>query len=404
MKDRIIIIGASITGAYTAIELIKNGFDGHITLIDKKDVFPYNTYPLSKDWMQDAEKVDPPLLKKKSYYEKNGIDLKLNTKVDSVNWKDKTVTTNQNETIPYDKLVIATGSKLRIIKLDGDDANGVFYLREFRDAQKIKNWVKDAKDITIIGSGFMGLELSSTFNQLGKNVRVLVKEGRPLENILGREVSDYFVNMHESHNTKFMFDEETEKINKDSKGNVTSILTKTGKTIKTDMVIVSVGVIPNLPFELDVKMENGCIVINKYGETSLDDIYAGGDIVKWPYKDHLIHVEHWENAWSQGASIAKNIINKESSEYNVYPYFWTDQYDQSFEYLGNTRSWDKTFLRGSLQDGKFAVSYVDADNHPLAILFVNKFENRNDVESILNKKEALDPKRFADLSIPLSEV
>lgn len=402
MKDKVVIIGSSILGTYTTTALFRNGFEGKVTLIDKKDVYPYNTYPLSKSWMRDTDDTEPPLLKDKDYYEKHNIDLKLDTKVISIDSEKKTVTTDAGETIPYDYLVIATGSKLRKLSFPGDDAKGFFYLREFSDAEKIKEWAKDVKDVAIIGSGFIGLELVSSFNQLGKNVSVLIRSGKPLEDKLGDQVADYFIDMHESHNAKFMFNEEAKEFIKDEDGNITSIITKSGKILKTDMVIVAVGVIPNISFDIDsLDTEDGTIVVNEYGETSLADVYSGGDIAKWPYEDDLIHVEHWEIAWSQGISIAKNIINKRSNEYHVIPYFWTDQYDQSFEYLGHAKDWDKTFVRGSLEDGKFSVAYVNKDNYPLAILYVNGSEERDDLEKLLRENKALDKEKFTDVDKPL---
>ena len=405
MKEKVVIIGASITGVFATTELVRSGFDGEITLIDKKNVFPYNTYPLSKEWMMDLDEKDPPLLKEEEYYKDNNINLKLDTKVDSIDWKDKTVKTHEDEIIPYDHLIIATGSKLREIKIPGDDAKGVFYLREFNDAKTIKQWSKDIENVVIIGSGFIGLELASTFSQLDKKVSVMVRSGKPLEKILGEEVSEYFTEMHQSNGINFMFNEEAEKIIKDDKGNISSILSKNGENVKCDMVIIAVGVGPNMDFDIDsLETDHGAIVVNEYGETSLPDIYAGGDVVMWPYKDRLIHIEHWENAWNQGTSIAKNIVNEKSNEYNVDPYFWTDQYDQSFEYLGNARNWDKTFTRGSLDNKQFAVAYVDENNYPLAILFVNEFEKRDDIEELLNKNKAIDEAKFTDTSIAIKEL
>ena len=404
MKDKVVIIGASITGTYTMIELVKNKYAGDITIIEQGGVYPYNTYPLSKEWMMDTDNMEPPLLKEEAYYEKHNIDLRLNTRVDSINWKDQTVTTHLNETIPYSHLVIATGSKLRKVKLPGDDASGIFNLGGFDDAKKIKEWARNAEDVVIVGTGFIGLELASTFTQLGKRVSVLVRSGKPLEKILGKEISEYFTQMHQSHGMTFVFNEETEEFIQDSKGNVSAVLTKTGKKIKADMVIVAVGVEPNLSFQVDSLDIDQGIIVNEYGETSLPNIYAGGDVVKWPYKNRLVHVEHWENAWSQGVSIAKNILSGKSNKYTVNPYFWTDQYDQTFEYLGNTRTWDKIFIRGSFDERKFVVAYVDRNNYPLAVLFANKFEERKDIENLMAKNEPLDEARFIDINTPLNEI
>ena len=200
--------------------------------------------------------------------------------------------------------------------------------------------------------------------------------------------------MHQSHGVKFFLNEETEKFVKDERGKVASVQTKSGKTIETDMVMIAVGVEPNLSFEVDSLETDRGIIVNEFGETSLANIYAGGDVVMWPYRNKLIHIEHWETAWSQGISIARNILNKQSSKYTVDPYFWTDQYDETFEYLGNARSWDKTLVSGKLDEGKFAVAYLDENNYPLAILFANKFRKRKEIRELLNKNQALDESSF----------
>lgn len=394
MKERVVIIGSSITGFYLVNELVKNHFDGKITLIDEKGDYPYNTYPLSKEWMMDGDTMEPPLLKSKEFYEENGIDLRLNTKVSTINAEDQSVMTHLNETIPYDHLVIATGSKLRKLNLPGGDAEGVFYLRDFSDAKRIKQWAKNAENVVIIGSGFIGLELASTFSQLDKKVSIIQRSGKPLERILGAQVSDYFMKMHQSHHVNFFLNEETEKIVKDERGQVASVLTKSGTSIEADMVLIAVGVEPNISFEVDSLETDRGIIVNEFGETSLANVYAGGDVVMWPYRNKLIHVEHWETAWSQGISIARNILNKRSNQYSVVPYFWTDQYDETFEYLGNARAWDKMLNWGKMEEGKFAVAYVDENNYPLAILFANKFLKRKDVQEVLSKNQALDENSF----------
>lgn len=395
MKERVVIIGSSITGFYLMNELVKRNFAGKITIIDEKEDYPYNTYPLSKEWMLEEDNLKSPLLKDKEFYEENKIDLRLKTKVDFINHKDQSVTTHLNEIIPYDHLVIATGSRLRKLNLPGEDAEGIFYLRNFKDAQKIKEWAKKVEHVAIIGSGFIGLELASTFSQLGKKVSIIERSGKPLGKILGEQVSDYFVKMHQAHKVKFFFKEETEKFIQDETGKVAAVQTKSGKKIEAEMVLIAVGVEPNISFVVDSLETDRGIIVNEFGETSLANIYAGGDVAMWPYKNKLIHIEHWETAWSQGISIARNILNNKSSAYSVDPYFWTDQYDETFEYLGNARSWDKTLTWGELDEGKFAVAYLDENNYPLAILFANKFEKRKDIQEILNKNQTLDESSLA---------
>lgn len=395
MQEKIVIVGGSIAGAYTMIELVKNNFAGEITLIDAESNLPYNPYPLTKDWMRDMANTEPPLLKDEDYYPGNKIDLRLNTRANQVDWRNQTVTTDQGETLAYDKLVIATGSKLRKLNIAADDTRGIFYLRSFQDALAIKSYLNESKQILIIGTGFIGLEFAASFRQLGKEVSVLVRSGKPLEKILGPEAANYFVAMHESQGINFIYGEETESFLQDDMGKVRGIMTKTGQEISADMVIVAVGVQPNLSLEIEgIETERETIVVNEYGETNLPNIYAAGDITSWPYQGKLIHIEHWETAWSQARSLAKNIIETKSSAYQFHPYFWTDQYDQTFEYLGYAPKWADTELIGSLTDGKFAIAYLDERGHLLAVLFANKFLERKLVRELLDKKEVFKIEDF----------
>lgn len=402
MKERCIIVGASIAGLNVAATLIKQEYPGDIILIDRKETMPYNPYPLSKDWMQSSEQT-PIYLKEDSFYEQ--IDLRLKTNVESFDPITKTIQLNNKEVLEYDKLIIATGSRLRTLWAPHEDAEGIFYLRSFKDALAIKNYAKDVQDIVLIGGGFISLELASSFSQMGKNVTVLNRSEYPLENILGVELSKYFMKMHLSHGVKIRCSEELTTFNVDKFGKVKSINTNLNEELKAQMVIIAIGVIPNLSItHPNLKTFEGAILVNEFNETSLKDVYACGDITNWPYENEHIHIEHWENAYNQGISTAKNIINPHSNAFTVRPYFWTDQYDQTFEYLGFAPTWYKTIVRGSLSTKKFTVAYVDKENIPLAILFANKMDRRKEVTNFLNKKMPIIEEKFTDLNIKLSDL
>src|SRR5699024_10410577 len=183
MAEETVIIGASIAGVNAVKELRKKGYQGNITMIDQQSELPYDLLPLSKEWMQDKEDIDPPLLKKQSYYDDNKITLQLNTTVEGFDPKAKTVQTDQGE-FKYDKLVLAIGSVLRNLDVPGIDAEGVFSLRDFKNASAIKRWAKnDVKKLVIVGAGFIGLEMASTFSQWGLDVTVVEFSDHPLGRI-----------------------------------------------------------------------------------------------------------------------------------------------------------------------------------------------------------------------------
>ncbi len=402
MKGTIIIVGASITGLHAASALINNKYEGKIILIDRKETPPYNTYPLSKQWMRGDDNT-APFLKSEDFY--NKVELRLNTNVNGFDPEQKSVSLSNGEILSYDKLLIATGSKLRRLKMDNVDAQGIFYLRTYKDALAIKHYAKHVDNVVLIGGGFISLELASSLNQMGKKVTVLERAAYPLGSILGQDVSRYFMKMHSDHGVRIITSVETTNLNVDNDNRIKSVSTNLNETIKAEMLIIGVGVVPNPSISHpNLEMLNGTIVVNDYNETSIKDVYAAGDVVSWPYKGKLIHIEHWENAYNQGVSAAKNIINNRSSVFNTIPYFWTDQYDQTFEYLGHASNWYRSVVRGSMDSKNFTVAYLDEHNTIQGILFANKFDKRKDVRIYLESGVVFDEDKFKDVSLKLSEI
>lgn len=401
MDHGVVIIGGSVAGFHVAETLRKEGYQNKITIINQQGRLPYDVSMLSKDWMLDQEKLTPPLFKDESFFADADITMRLNTTITKLNPEEKTILTDTGEAIHYDTLVLATGSVLRTLDVPGSDAAGVFYLRNFENALKIKKWAKNTKELVIVGAGFIGLEMASTFSQWGLNVTVIEHSEYPLGRILGEEASRYFMKMHEAHGVRFLTGEDLKAFEKDENGNVTAAVTVSGKTVNCQMAIIGVGVTPNTSIgHPELQVERG-IVVNEYGETTLPDVFAVGDCTVWPYQGQQIHVEHWEHAYHHGRTIAKNIIQPKSKPYNVRPYFWTDEYDQHFEYLGHALEWDKTIIRGSLENRQFTIAYVDKNNYPIAIFFANKGDKRKDIAKLMDKNQPIDEEQFENMANPL---
>ncbi len=392
MRKHVVIVGASITGINVMNTLVKNNFEGTITLLEEHDTFPYNPYKLSKEWMLDLEKTTPPLLKKETYYENHQIDLRLNTEVLDFDPEQKEVRLNDGSTLSYDVLVLSMGSKLNTLN---EMAVNLRYLRSFNSALEIKTLAKTAKNITLIGGGFISLELASSFSQLHKNVTVLIRDTKPLEKVFGSKVADYILKMHESHGVNFITEDEAETFEKED-DMITRIITKNKRVIDTDLVIAAIGVRPNLNFKQKDLGTHDLIDVNTYQETKFKDVYAGGDITRFPYLDEMIHMDHWEVAYHAGIHIAKNILSDEKVPNDIIPYFWSDQYDQTFEYLGHVTNTAHTYVRQYEEPEKFSVAYVDDQHKVRAVLFANHAEKRSDVESFLKSEKSFVEKHFID--------
>lgn len=401
MKFDIVVVGGSTAGFYLVKTLRAKGYTGSIGLIDREDTLPYNRYKLSKTWLT-GKTLDAPIFKPESFFDENDIKLLLNTEVVAVDEDAKQVITADQQTITYGQLVLAMGAESRHLQLPNDDAKGIFYLRSYHDAVKIKQWSQQVKDVVLIGAGFIGLELASSFRKLGLNVTVVEYNQHPLGRVVGSQASEYFVKMHQEHDVNFVLGQGVTSFTHDEQHRVTGVVTDTGTTIPAQMVVVGVGAVPNTSIKADHLALGQNIVVNEYSETAVKDVYAVGDAIIWPFQGEEIHVEHWEHAQSHGKNLAANLIQPHSQPYDVLPYFWTDQYDQTFEYLGHTTKWEQTFVRGDLDSGHFTIAYVDEQRVPLAILFANGHEQRDDVTELMSRRQPLDPERFADTNQPLS--
>ncbi|KRN92594.1 NAD(P)/FAD-dependent oxidoreductase [Pediococcus stilesii] len=399
----IVVVGGSTAGFYLVKELRSEGFSGSIGLIEKEDSLPYNRYKLSKDWML-SDDLNAPVFKPELFFMNNKIKIMLNTEVTSILKDQKKVVTASRKEIEYGKLVIAIGSEPRHLKINHDEAEGVFYLRNYHDALAIKEWSKRVKNVVLIGAGFIGLELTSSLRKRGLNVTVVEYSNHPLGRVVGADVSQYFVDMHQDHNVEFRLGTSVKNIQVNDQNEVKSVVTDSGETIACEMIIIGVGAVPNesitsSPFEFSKN-----ITVNKFNETDVKDIYAVGDCTIWPFRDEMVHVEHWENAQNQGKNLATNLLATHSVPYETIPYFWTDQYDQTFEYLGHAVNWDHTFVRGDLTTRRYTIAYVDKDNVPLAILFANGNDQREDVTELMTKGKAIDQALFEDAGRNLAEI
>lgn len=403
MKFDIVVVGGSTAGFYLVKELRAKGYTGTIGLIEKENALPYNRYKLSKTWMQKDDTA-APIFKEASFFAENEITLLLNTEVTSILKDQKKVVTVSGKEIEYGKLVIAIGAASRQLTLEHEDAFGIFYLRSYEDALKIKEWGKKVKNVVLIGAGFIGLELASSFRERGMNVTVVEYSDHPLGRVVGEEVSQYFLKMHQKHGVTFLLGTGVKSVDVNEANEVTGIVTDKGENIPCDMVIIGIGAVPNMsitesPFDFSKN-----ISVNEFSETGEKDIYAVGDCTIWPFNKEMIHVEHWEHAQSHGKNLALNLIKERSTPYNTLPYFWTDHYDETFEYLGHALKWEKILLRGTIAKGKFTVAYVDEQNVPQAILFANGNDERDDVEKLMTSGKKIDPEIFADTTRSLSEM
>lgn len=390
MTQTCLIIGASHAAAQTGVSLRQGGWDGRIIIIGDEPDLPYHRPPLSKDFLSGDKSIDDILIRPASAYESADIELKLGTRVGAINREDKTVLTEDGETLSYDKLVLTTGARIRRLPVPGDDLPGVFYLRDTNDVRAIKEAVGAGRRAVIVGGGYIGLETAASLRKQGMDVTVLEAMSRILQRVTAPELSAFYKRVHTEEGVTIMEGVMASEI-QEADGRL-SVHTSCGKDLPADMVVIGIGVIPNVELAEMAGLEIGNgIVVNAYGQTSDPHIYAAGDVT-WHYNpiyDRHVRLESVPNATEQGKTVAQH-INGKPKPYNSLPWFWSDQFDLKLQIAGLSEGYDEIIVRGDIETGRsFAAFYFEGERL-LAVDAVNAPREFMMARMALTKGKTLD--------------
>jgi 3-phenylpropionate/trans-cinnamate dioxygenase ferredoxin reductase subunit len=406
VKPSFVIVGGGMAGAIAAQTLREEGFDGKITLLGQEPNAPYERPPLSKDYLQGKADRDSIFVHPEPWYAEQAVELSLGGAVTSLDPATRTVTTATGTQLPYDKLLLATGSKPRRLDVPGADLDGVYYLRNVEDSERLKIEFGQAKRVVIIGAGWIGLETAAAARAAGLNVTLLVSGDLPLQHVLGPEAAPIFDELHRSHGVDLRY-RATAAALAGRQGTVTGVMLSDGKWIEADMIIVGVGVAPRteLAAAAGLKIDNG-IVVDEHLRTSDPDIFAAGDIA-YAYNPRLgrhIRVEHWANARRQGVIAAKAMLGQD--EVDVRPsYFFTDQYDLSMEYTGDIgpAGYDRVIFR-QYPDSREVIVFWLHEQRIQAGMNINIFDVSDDIERLIKSGRPINADDLADPAIPLTSL
>jgi len=401
MIKNCVVIGASHAGSQFAFSLRQGGWKGDITIIGEEFDYPYHRPPLSKTFLSGEKKIQDILLRPAELYEKSGINIRLGERVKSIDRSNKSITTEDNNVIYYHKLVIATGARVREIPIPGSEIEGVCYLRNARDVNNIKSQVIPGKHAVIIGGGYIGLETAASLRKQGMEVTVIEAMSRILQRVTAPELSNFYKRIHLEEGVKIF--EETVATEFKSIDEKINVLTSCGKSFLGDMVIVGIGVIPNVELanSAGLKVENG-VEVNEFCQTSDFEIYAIGD-VSWHYNkiyDRSLRLESVPNATEQ-AKIAALHINKKPKAYNSLPWFWSDQYNLKLQIAGLSNGYNDIVIRGDINKSRSFSAFYFKDNKLLAVDAVNSPREFMFTKMVLTKEQKLNKEILSDISLDL---
>jgi 3-phenylpropionate/trans-cinnamate dioxygenase ferredoxin reductase subunit len=400
-----VIVGGGLAGAKAAETLRAEGYDGDIILVCAEAERPYERPPLSKGYLLGADERDSAFVHPKGWYDEHDVELRLSTRASAVDAAAHVVELVGGERLRYDKLLLTTGSIPRRLDVPGADSDGVLYLRELPDADRIRAALTSGSRIVVIGAGWIGLEVASAARHHGCEVTVFEVAALPLQRVLGDEVAEIFADLHRDHDVDLRLGTGVERIRSGGGGLV--VVDSTGTEVEADAVVVGVGIRPaiELAEAAGLAIDDG-VAVDASLRTSAPDVHAAGDVAaaEHPVLGTRIRVEHWANALNSGPVAAKSMLGQDVV-YDELPYFFTDQYDLGMEYIGHAppESFDSVLIRGDLARREFQAFWL-SDGRALAGMHVNMWDDGIDpIKAVVASGRTLDPDRLADPAVPLDQ-
>ena len=311
-------------------------------------------------------------LRTPDFYAERRIDLVLNSRVTSLDTQRKRVAVEGGKEYPFDALLIATGAAPVRLDIAGAAASQLYYLRTFADSRAIVARAGSAKRVVVVGASFIGLEVAASLRARGIDVHVVGPESVPLERVMGPEVGQYVRDLHESHGVTFHLGRTVNRVDGPQ------VTLNDATTIAADFVVLGIGVRPvvDLAERAGLSIDRG-IEVDEYLETSAADVFAAGDVARWPDRRSAasIRVEHWVVAERQGQVAARNILGHRE-RFDAVPFFWSQHYDTAINYVGHAENWDAVAIDGELSAGDCKVTYKRGDR-TLAVATIGR-----DLESL----------------------
>jgi len=344
LPDRIVIVGGGAAGFAAAERLRREQYQGSIVMLSDDDAPPVDRPNLSKDYLAGNAPEDWLPLRPESFYSDNGIEMRLKANVTRVDVAARELILDGGSKVPYDRLLIATGAEPVRLPIPGMDLPHVRTLRSLTDSRAIIELAKTARRAVVMGASFIGLEVAASLRARGIEVHVVAPGARPMERVLGRQLGDFVRSLHEEHGVIFHLEDTATAID-DRK-----VTLKSGGKIDADLVVVGVGVRPRtaLAENAGLDLDRG-VVVNAYLETSSPGIFAAGDIARWPdpHTGESVRAEHWVVAERQGQSAALNMLGGRE-KFSAVPFFWSQHYDVSINYVGHAETWDELTIEGDI--------------------------------------------------------
>jgi 3-phenylpropionate/trans-cinnamate dioxygenase ferredoxin reductase component len=410
-KRRFVLVGAGLAGGTAAMTLREQGFDGDVVLVGAEPHPPYDRPPLSKEYLRGEAQFADQLVNPPDSYPGNGIDLELEARAVRVDPGGKVVELADGRRLQYDRLLVATGGRNRRPRIPGIELPRVLQLRNVEEADRIRALAGAGRRAVVVGMGFIGSEVTASLRRIGVEVTAIEGHRWPLARVLGEEAGRVLGEIHRQHGAELVLEDSVAAF--EGEGGIERVRTAGGRVIDCDFAVVGTGIAPvaELLEAAGAAVDNG-VLVDGLCRTSLPDVYAAGDLA-----NHLhpvfgrLRVEHWNNASNQGRAAALSMLDS-GSPYDYVHSFWSDQYDESLEYVGFARAWDRIVFRGSLESGRFLAFYLQ-EGVLQAVFGLNRGGDPEDPDQdgelkacvpLIRRRARVDPTLLADEDQDLASI
>ncbi|XP_060115628.1 apoptosis-inducing factor 3-like [Heteronotia binoei] len=390
-RQVVLLLGAG-PAALTCAEILRQeGFMGRILMVTREKHLPYDKTQLSKDMGAKAESL---YLRSQGFLDAHDIEVWRGKEVVSLDTSNKKAHFHDGSSQTYDRLLIATGSDPKRLKIPGTNLQNVCYLQTPEDANRILQ-LASSKRVVIIGASFIGMELAATLSSKAVGVHVIEKTEFPYQGSLGSEVGKLTMKMLHEQGVLFSMKTEVAELLGErgkvwirggggrcqsiiclvSSLQVTHVLLANRRKITADVVVIGIGVDPNTRFLRGSSVtldRNGCILVDLFMKTNVPDVFAAGDAASFPvalFNWKNAYVRHWQIAQAHGRVAALNILQREEKLHTV-PFFWTKLLGKVIRFAGYGKGYTDIVVKGNLDDEKFVIFYI-RDNFVTAVSSLN---------------------------------
>lgn len=404
-----LLVGGGLAAAQCARTLRRSGSDGSILLVGREPDLPYERPPLSKGYLRGDESREDALVLGAEDYAKHQIEVLTRTSVMKLDLQARTAQLSDRTELSFGQALLATGANVRRLNVPGAELEGIHYLRTFANSDAIR---ADAagRRVVLIGGSYIASEVAASLTELGSRCALVMLEPVALSRTFGEPAARYFHDLLTDHGIELFGDDALERF-EGADGQVTRVITQSGRELEADAVVVGTGVMPDVMLARSAGLElgeTGGIRADRQLQTSAPGVFAAGDAVEYESVVHdgrRIRVEHWDVAFNQGKTAALNMLGR-GQDYDVVPYFFSDLSDwAAIEYVGPAYSWDQEVFRGSVDEGAFTVFYLE-DGHLRGALTVGRSADLQTARRLIASGEDLSDRidALADLSTDLDEL